>query len=89
MARTATFPPVTFVTEFELEEGLLRTTTFFPIMVPRPRGAGPLEAVILGRRVRVDVDFDFDDFLEELDEATRDVFLLDFRADFADPLLDL
>jgi hypothetical protein len=37
--------------------------------------------------VRVDVDFD--DFLEELDEATRDVFLLDFRADFADPLLDL
>jgi hypothetical protein len=87
LARTATFPPDTLVTLLEFDDGPLRTTTFFPIMVPRPSGAGPLEAVILGRRVRV--DFDFDDFLEELDDATRVDFLVDFRADFADPLLEL
>jgi hypothetical protein len=45
-----------------------------------------LEAVTLGFRVR-DV-FETDDFFEELDDAALVVFFLEFRADFADPLLD-
>jgi hypothetical protein len=86
-ARTATFPPVTFVTAPEVEDGELRTTTFFPVIIPRPRGAGPFEAVTLDRLNREGCDLD--DFFDELDDAVRVVFFLEFRADFADPLLDL
>ena len=91
LAITATFPPVTLVTTPESELGWLRTTTLVPVMVPRPKGAGPFWADTPVRRTRETSDLD--DFFEELWEALRvsfdlDDFLVD-RADFADPLLDL
>jgi hypothetical protein len=82
-ARTATLPPETLVTKFEVVEGALRTLTLVPLRVARPSGAGPFAAVTLER-----LELDLDVFFEEFEEAVLEDFR-EFREDLAVSLLDL